>query len=75
MMKKSYKLIVLTLLLTFILPIIDFATTYVGNIRSYKFHYQSCRAERRMNKANRVYFNNRQEAIDYGMTPCGICHP
>lgn len=75
MMKKSHKLIALTLLLTFILPIIAFAATYVGNTKSYKFHTQGCRAEQKMNEANRIYFGSRQEAINYGMVPCGICRP
>ena len=74
-MKKSLKLIAVTVLLTFVLPIIAFATTYVGNARTYKFHYQGCRAERRMSEYNRIYFSSRQEAIDYGMVPCLICNP
>lgn len=74
-MKKSFKLIVITVLLTFVLPIIAFATTYVGNARTYKFNYQGCRAELRMSEYNRIYFSSRQEAIDYGMIPCLICNP
>lgn len=75
MMKKSVKLIALTTILTIILPIIVYAMTYVGNARTYKFHVQGCRAEQRMNEANRIYFSSRQEAINAGMTPCKICRP
>lgn len=44
---------------------------YIGNKNSKKFHRSSCSslpAEK-----NRVYFNNREEAISAGYTPCGIC--
>lgn len=75
MMKKSIKLIALTTILTIILPIIAYAMTYIGNARTYKFHIQGCRAERRMNEANRIYFSSRQEAINAGMVPCKICRP
>lgn len=34
-----------------------------------------CKAGKRMNKANRVFFLNDQEAIDQGYRPCGACLP
>lgn len=69
------KVIALSTIFALLVPVIALATTYVGNKNSYKFHYQGCRAERKMKEYNRIYFNNRQEAINYGMTPCGICKP
>ena len=51
------------------------ANVYVGNLRSYKFHYEGCRGERMMAEHNRIYFYSRDEAIDYGMVPCKICNP
>ena len=42
---------------------------------SWKFHYQGCQWERKMNESNRIYFSSRQEAIDRGMAPCKVCHP
>ena len=47
--------------------------TYIGNINSYKFHYQSCSTLPK--ESNRVYFGSRTEAIDAGYTPCGRCEP
>lgn len=52
-----------------------YAATYVGNRNSWKFHYQGCQWERKMNESNRIYFSSRQEAIDRGMAPCKVCHP
>lgn len=46
---------------------------YIGNKNSKKFHLPSCSslpAEK-----NRVYFNSREEAINAGYSPCGICKP
>ncbi len=46
---------------------------YIGNKNSKKFHLPTCKnlpAEK-----NRVYISSRQEAIDYGFSPCGNCHP
>lgn len=54
---------------------IPVAAGYVGNIRTGKFHVRGCRAERRMNESNRVYFNSRDEAINKGYVQCRICYP
>jgi hypothetical protein len=51
------------------------ANVYVGNLRSYKFHYQGCRGEQMMTDRNRIYFYSRDEALEYGMIPCQICRP
>lgn len=72
---KFLKVIALSTIFALLLPVIALATTYVGNKNSYKFHYQGFRAERRMKEYNRIYFSSRQEAINYGMTSCGICKP
>lgn len=48
---------------------------YIGNAHTGKLHVQGCRAERRMDESNRVYFTNRDDAINQGYTPCQICHP
>ena len=46
---------------------------YIGNINSMKFHLDSCvnlpKAE------NRVLFENRDEALSEGYTPCRNCRP
>jgi methylphosphotriester-DNA--protein-cysteine methyltransferase len=47
----------------------------VGNSNTHKFHLASCRYVSKMNDANKVYFNTRQEAINAGYTPCQKCNP
>ena len=45
--------------------------TYIGNKNSKKFHKPSCKslpAEK-----NRVYFSSREEAVENGFSPCGLC--
>lgn len=73
-MSKLTKILALTTLLTFILPIITFAA-YIGNKNSYKFHSQSCRAAAKIKATNKKYFETREEAVAHGMKPCGICRP
>ena len=51
------------------------ATTYVASAQSNKFHYSSCRAAKRINQSNLITFSSRDEAINAGYSPCGICHP
>lgn len=51
------------------------ANVYVGNLKSYKFHYQGCQWEHKMWESNRIYFDSRDEAINYGMVPCKVCRP
>ncbi len=46
---------------------------YIGNKSSKKFHLTTCSslpAEK-----NRVYFNNREEAVRQGYSPCSNCRP
>jgi len=51
------------------------ASTYVGNARTHKFHYSDCRYVGQMNEDNKVYFDDRDEAIDEGYVPCKVCRP
>ena len=47
--------------------------TYIGNIKSHVFHTSECGslpAEK-----NRILFDSREQAIDYGYRPCGSCNP
>lgn len=46
---------------------------YIGNKNSLKFHLPDCSglpAEK-----NRIYFRDREEAVELGYEPCGLCHP
>lgn len=64
------------LLLSFMLiALTSTAFAYVGNTSSHKFHYEGCRAEQRIRADHRVHFDTREEAVDAGYTPCGICKP
>ena len=51
------------------------ASEYIGNANSGKFHYSDCRTVRKMNPANKVFFNTRDEAINAGYVPCKVCAP
>ena len=49
---------------------------YVLNTRSMKFHLPDCSGVDRMNSANRQdYTGSRQDLLDQGYSPCGICDP
>ncbi|RAP51691.1 MAG: hypothetical protein BZ138_04600 [Methanosphaera sp. rholeuAM270] len=49
--------------------------SYIGNSNSHKFHKPDCEGVTKMSEKNKVYFNNRQEAIDMGYVSCKICNP
>lgn len=66
---KKFITITLAFIIALSIPLAVYATTYVGNRNSWKFHYQGCQWERKMNESNRIYFSSRQEAIDRGMLP------
>ncbi len=51
------------------------ASSYVGNLNSGKFHISSCDQVSKMSEKNKVYFTNRQNAINEGYTPCKRCNP
>ena len=46
---------------------------YIGNLNTKKFHLPTCGNPPEEN--NRIWFLTRQEAIDAGYIPCGICKP
>lgn len=49
---------------------------YVLNTSSKKFHLPNCSGVESMNEANRQdYTGSRQDLIDQGYAPCGICKP
>lgn len=51
------------------------AANYVGNANSKKFHYADCSMVNKMNPANKVFMNTREEAINAGYVPCKRCNP
>jgi len=48
---------------------------YVGNIRLKRFHSSSCRFIARMATNNKCGFSSREEAVEAGYEPCGVCKP
>jgi micrococcal nuclease len=51
------------------------ADYYMGNRNSKKFHEPSCSSVSKMSEKNKVRLTSRQEAINGGYNPCGICNP
>ena len=52
------------------------ATSYVINTNSGKFHLPTCSSISEMSPDNRQdYVGDRQELLDQGYSPCGICKP
>lgn len=50
--------------------------TYIFNTSSHKFHCPDCSSAKTISDKNKEYFyGTRQEAIDLGYSPCGICKP
>ena len=47
--------------------------TYIGNVKSKKFHLPTC--PNPPSAANQTIFETRQAALNAGYTPCGNCKP
>lgn len=52
-----------------------FQNEYVASKKSKVFHYKQCPIIEAISESNRIYFNNYEEAIASGRTPCKICKP
>ncbi|MEO0097264.1 MAG: Ada metal-binding domain-containing protein [candidate division WOR-3 bacterium] len=48
---------------------------YIGNSKTLKFHQSDCQWAKKINPANKVYFNSKEEALKKGYQPCKICNP
>ena len=48
---------------------------YIGNKKSQRFHYPTCRSVTQMKDKNKIEFHSREEAIERGYKPCGECNP
>ena len=73
-MKKFLAAIVTIIIMTTAFATV-LASSYVGNANSKKFHYADCSMVNKMNPANKVYMNTRDEAINAGYVPCKRCNP
>lgn len=56
-------------------PATSVTTSYVGNSRTMKFHWPSCRWAKKISAGNRVGFSSREEAVESGYVPCQVCRP
>lgn len=50
-------------------------SSYVGSANSNKFHDPSCSQAHRIKDGNLVSFSSRDDAMNSGYSPCGVCHP
>ena len=67
--------VVLVMIIFAIMTAHVLASNYIGNANSKKFHYADCAAVGKMNPANKVPFNTRDEAVTAGYVPCKRCNP
>ncbi|MCI7611926.1 MAG: nuclease [Selenomonadaceae bacterium] len=72
-MKKL--VIVFTIMLMLVGMGAAYASGYLLNTQSGKFHYASCRTIKHPNSAKFVPVESREEAVDQGYKPCGVCNP
>lgn len=72
-MKKV--VIVFTIMLMLVGMGAAYAYGYLLNTQSGKFHYASCRTIKHPNSAKFVPVESREEAVDQGYKPCGVCNP
>ena len=71
MLKKCALALLATMVVSMATPAL--ASDYLGNPRSMKFHYASCRTIK--HPENFVPLQTRDEAVDAGYVPCKVCNP
>ncbi len=49
--------------------------TYIGNKNSMVFHIEYCDSAYTMSDKNKVFFQNREDAVNEGYSPCKTCCP
>lgn len=49
--------------------------TYVGSVKSDKYHYPTCRHAKDINLGNEIWFDSVDEAKAKGYVPCKVCKP
>ncbi len=54
-------------------PSLDYS--YTGNLNSKVFHYNDCDSVAKMSEKNKISFENREEAVTKGYSPCKACNP
>jgi len=74
-MKKLISFIAIMLVATSVFGSITVSEMYVGNMKSKKYHRQTCRYIKQMSCINIIYLNSSEEAIKKGYMPCKVCRP
>ena len=46
---------------------------YIGNLKTHKFHSPTC--SKLPKEDNQIFFETKEEAVENGYEPCGICKP
>lgn len=49
--------------------------TYIGSLKSDKFHYPTCRWAKKITSKNEVWFKDKADAQAHGYQSCGSCNP
>ena len=73
-MKKFLSVFVVGVVIFSALSVV-LAAGYVGNAKSKIFHYSDCNFVGKMNPANKIILNSRDEAIQSGYRSCKKCNP
>lgn len=48
---------------------------YIASSNSNKFHEPSCSQAKKIKEDNKIIFSSRDDAINAGYEPCGLCYP
>ena len=48
---------------------------FVGSSKNKVFHKKDCKIAKRILRKNRIYFENKSDALSSGYKPCSICNP
>jgi signal transduction histidine kinase len=48
---------------------------FIGSKKNKVFHRNDCRIGKRISKDNKVYFENKSDALSSGYKPCKVCKP
>jgi competence protein ComEC len=53
----------------------DSQETFVGSVKSNKYHYPSCQWAKKISPQNEIWFTGSADAQAREYVPCGVCHP
>ena len=74
-MWKKFSIIVAIVIAILSVSVSSFASAYLANTKSGKFHVYNCRTIKNHDAWYFVEYESREEAIEDGFVPCKICDP